>query len=201
MPIQLVHSDITTMKVDAIVNSANKKLTNSISGVCGSIHKAAGPGLEIECLRLGGCLAGDAKITKAYALPCKHVIHTVCPTWHGNEHHEIDLLYSCYRKSLSLAKKFGCKSIAFPLLSSGVLHFPQELALKTAVRAICDYLKSDYMLVYLLLYTQSTMKLIKFLKYVFTLTLFSSSSHSCRTYPLYIVSSICSSGNSGSKYL
>lgn len=161
MPIQLVHSDITTMKVDAIVNSANKKLTNSTGGVCRSIHQAAGPELEKACLSLGGCQPGKAKITKAYGLSCKYVIHTVCPSWYGGKQNEQEYLFSCYKESLSLAKKFGCKSIAFPLLSSGVLHFPQELAIKIAVSAIRDFLKSDYMLVYLLLFTQPAMKLGK----------------------------------------
>lgn len=160
MPIQLIHNDITKMQVDAIVNSANKKLTSG-AGVCSAIHKAAGPDLEKACLKLCGCATGKATLTQAYRLPCKFVIHTVAPSWTEGTQTEKSLLFSCYSESLKIAKSRGCKSIAFPLLSSGLLHCPEESAIKIAVKSISSFLKDNSMQVYLILFTQSAMKVGK----------------------------------------
>ena len=132
----VVHQgDITTLAVDAIVNAANTLLTRG-GGVCGAIHRAAGPELARECAALGGCATGNAKITRGYGLPAPHVIHAVGPVWQGGNSGEARLLAACYRNALKIAQKNALATIAFPAISTGIFGYPPDEAAKIAVSTV-----------------------------------------------------------------
>lgn len=128
-------ADITTLKVDAVVNAANPSLLGG-GGVDGAIHRAAGPELIAECRLLGGCEPGHAKATKGYRLPAQWVIHTVGPVWHGGDHGEPDQLRSCYLTALRVADDLGARTVAFPAISTGIFGYPSALAARVAIQAI-----------------------------------------------------------------
>ena len=144
MSLKVVRGDITKLSVDAIVNAANETLLGG-GGVDGAIHRAAGKELLEECRKLNGCKTGQAKITKGYRLPARHVIHTVGPVWHGGNRGEPDLLEDCYRNSLKLAYENGLKSIAFPAISTGVYGYPKEQAAVIAIKTIKGFLEDHDM--------------------------------------------------------
>ena len=137
-----LQANIVTLDLDAIVNAANTTLLGG-GGVDGAIHRAAGPELLAECRTLGGCPTGEARITRGYRLPARHVIHTVGPVYRDGKHREADLLASCYRASLALAKQHGIRTIAFPAISCGAYRFPLEDAVEIAVRECSAALEHD----------------------------------------------------------
>ena len=156
--IKITQGDITQYQVDAIVNAANTSLLGG-GGVDGAIHRAAGPELLEECRTLGGCQTGEAKATKAYRLPCQYVIHTPGPIWRGGTANEDRLLASCYRNCLAQASSLGCKTVAFPSISTGVYHFPVARAARIAIATMQAYLQThdDIMCVTMVCFDSATL--------------------------------------------
>lgn len=141
--IKTIKGDITKpLGVQAIVNAANSSLLGG-GGVDGAIHRAAGPELLFECRLIGGCKTGQAKMTKAYNLPCEYVIHTVGPVWNGGQKQEAELLANCYLNSMKIAMEKGIRTIAFPSISTGIYRFPVELAAEIAVKTVAQFLQEN----------------------------------------------------------
>ena len=160
MPFEIIRNDITKMTVDIIVNAANTGLKMG-GGVCGAIFAAAGADkLQAECDQIGGCAVGEAVITDGYQLPAKSIIHTVGPVWQGGSADEARLLHRAYTRSLELALKHHCKSIAFPLISSGIYGYPKDQALKIAVAAISEFLLEHELQVYLVVFDKNLQDLL-----------------------------------------
>jgi len=143
-PIRVVHGDITTLNIDAVVNAANERMRGG-DGVDGAIHAAAGPGLLAECIEKhpDGCPTGEARVTGGHNLPAEWIIHTVGPRWHGGDRGEPDLLAGCYRNSLEAASGTGARSVAFPAISTGIFGYPPDAAAQVAVTAVRDFLARD----------------------------------------------------------
>lgn len=159
MPFQIVHNDICNMDTKAIVNAANSQLKMG-SGVCGAIFKAAGPDkLHEACCKIGHCSVGEAVITEGYNLKARYVIHTVGPIWRGGGFNEGELLRSAYRNSLKLAREYGIESIAFPLISTGVYGYPKEKALHIAIETIKNFLETEEMSIYLVVYDRKSVEI------------------------------------------
>ena len=159
MPLEIIRNDITKMKVDAIVNASNIKLKKG-GGVSGAISAAAGENeLQQECDKIGGCNVGEAAITSGYKLPAKHIIHTAGPIWQGGNHDEEQLLLNCYTNSLNLALQNKCRSIAFPVISSGIYGYPKDKAFNIAVAAISSFLIEHEMMVYLVVYDKNAIEI------------------------------------------
>lgn len=161
--IELIKGNITTVKVDAIVNAANNTLFGG-GGVDGAVHRAAGPKLLMECKTLGGCKTGEAKITKGYNLQAKFVIHTVGPVWKGGNQGEARILTNCYLNCLKLAEEKGIKTVAFPAISTGVYRYPKEEAAKIAIITIKNYLvKSDLKKVIFVLFNNEDFRIYRYI--------------------------------------
>jgi len=157
--LKAISGDITRLAVDAIVNAANTSLLGG-GGVDGAIHRAAGPELLEACRKLNGCATGDAKATSGFRLPAKWVFHAVGPVWRNGEHHEDELLASCYRRCLELACEHRAKSIAFPAISTGVYGFPPRRAAQVALRAVKDHLEeSGVEVVHIVCFNQETLSI------------------------------------------
>lgn len=155
MPLQIIRQDITKMNVDAIVNTTNEEMVG-YSGVDEAIHTAAGALLDAECERIRPLFLGEAKVTKGYNLNCKYIIHTSGPVWHGGNNRERELLESCYKSSLMAAVEYGCETVAFPLISSGVYCYPKDQVLKIAVSVITEFLFEHELTVYLCVFDKKS---------------------------------------------